>query len=164
MISTSPWLYPSACSYSNKATFELEKANKRPTPWEAAAKSPLGLVDDAFRPRNIQESIVANVVSAARRKVFPGSQEDWKERLSFAPQTQKTSMSFSERQEYTAPSPANSHASSHSLYSTQMPYVCHRQESRNDLKALSMETRSEYGLPLGGYDYNPHPRGWRHRP
>ncbi|XP_052035267.1 synaptopodin-2 isoform X3 [Apodemus sylvaticus] len=163
-ISASPWLYQSACGYSNKPTFELEKANKRPTPWEAAAKSPLGLVDDAFRPRNIQESIVANVVSAARRKVFPGSQEDWKERLSFVPQTQKTSMSFSESQEYNAPSPVNSHVSSHSLYSTQLPYMCYRQESRNDLKAMSMETRSEYGLPLGGYDYNPHPRGWRHRP
>lgn len=164
IISASPWLYQSACNYSSKPTFELEKANKRPTPWEAAARSPLGLVDDAFRPRNIQESIVAHVVSAARRKVSPGSQEDWKERLSFVPQTQKTNMSFSERQEYPAPSPVNSHVSSHSLYSSQLPYVCYRQESRNDLKTMSMETRSEYCLPLGGYDYNPHPRGWRQQP
>uniref|UniRef100_A0A8C6HEC9 Synaptopodin-2 n=2 Tax=Mus spicilegus TaxID=10103 RepID=A0A8C6HEC9_MUSSI len=164
IISASPWLYQSACNYSSKPTFELEKANKRPTPWEAAARSPLGLVDDAFRPRNIQESIVAHVVSAARRKVSPGSQEDWKERLAFVPQTQKTNMSFSERQEYPAPSPVNSHVSSHSLYSSQLPYVCYRQESRNDLKAMSMETRSEYCLPLGGYDYNPHPRGWRQQP
>lgn len=164
IMSAPPWLCQPAYSYSSKPTLEQEKANKRPTPWEAAAKSPLGLVDEAFRPRNIEESIVANVVSAARRKVFAGSQEDWKERLSFVPQTQKTSMSFSERREYNVPSPVNSHVSSHSLYSSQLPYVCYRKESRNDLKAMSMDTRSEYCLPLGGYDYNPHPRGWRHQP
>lgn len=163
-MSAPPWLCQPAYSYSSKPTLEQEKANKRPTPWEAAAKSPLGLVDEAFRPRSMEESIVANVVSAARRKVFAGSQEDWKERLSFVPQTQKTSMSFSERREYNVPSPVNSHVSSHSLYSSQLPYVCYRKESRNDLKAMSMDTKSEYCLPLGGYDYNPHPRGWRHQP
>lgn len=164
IIPASPWLYQPAHSYSGKPTLGLEKANKRPTPWEAASKSPLGLVDDAFRPRSIQESIVANVVSAARRKAFLGSQEDWKERLSFVPQTQKTNMSFSEKQEYKAPSPVNSHMSTHSLYSSQLPYMCYRQESRYDPQIMSMETRSEYCLPLGGCNYNPHPRGWRHQP
>ncbi|XP_076431028.1 synaptopodin-2 isoform X2 [Peromyscus maniculatus bairdii] len=164
IIPASPWLYQPAHSYSGKPTLGLEKANKRPTPWEAASKSPLGLVDDAFRPRSIQESIVANVVSAARRKAFLGSQEDWKERLSFVPQTQKTNMSFSERQEYKAPSPVNSHMSTHSLYSSQLPYMCYRQESRYDPQIMSMETRSEYCLPLGACNYNPHPRGWRHQP
>lgn len=145
-------------------TLGLGKTTKRPTPWEAAAKSPLGLVDDAFRPRNIQESIVANVVSAARRKMSPEFQENWKERLSFVPQTQKTNMSCSERQEYNAPFPVNSPVSTHSLYTSQLPYGCYRQESRNDSKTMSMETRSEYCLSLGGCNYNPHPRGWRHQP
>ncbi|XP_060248782.1 synaptopodin-2 isoform X1 [Meriones unguiculatus] len=156
VISASPWLCQPACGYPGQPTLGLEKAHKRPTPWEAATKSPFGLVDEAFRPRSIQESIVANVVSAARRKAFPGSQEDWKERLSFVPQTQKTNMSYSERQEYSAPSPVNSHVSTHALYSSQLPYVCYRQEA--------METRSEYCLPLGDSNYNPHPRGWRHQP
>ncbi|XP_051041520.1 synaptopodin-2 [Phodopus roborovskii] len=164
VISASPWQYQPAHGYSGKPTVRPEKANKRPTPWEAAARSPLGLVDDAFRPRSIQESIVTNVVSAARRKVFTESQEDWKEKLSFVPQTQKTNMSFSERQEYNAPSPVNSHMSTHSVYSPQLPYMCYRQESRYDPKIMTMETRSEYGLPLGGCSYNSQPRGWRYQP
>lgn len=163
-MSASPWLYQLAHGYPSRPTLGLEKANKRPTPWEAAARSPLGLVDDAFGPRSIQESIVANVVSAARRKACPGSQEDWKERLSFVSQTQKTNMSFPERQEYNAPSPVSSLMSTHSVYSSQLPYVCPRQESRYDPKIMPMETRSEYDLPLGGFNYNPHPRGWRHQP
>ncbi|XP_047654865.1 synaptopodin-2 isoform X2 [Phacochoerus africanus] len=158
---TSPWGYQPAYSYSRKPTDELEKANKRLTPWEAAAKSPLGLVDDAFRPRNIQESIVANVVSAARRKVLPGPSENWNERLSYVPQTQKASMGSSGRQEYNVASlPINSMPTS-SQYGSQVPYAYYRQPSRHDSEIMSMETRSDYCLSVAGCNYNPHPRGWR---
>uniref|UniRef100_A0A8D1VTB4 Synaptopodin 2 n=1 Tax=Sus scrofa TaxID=9823 RepID=A0A8D1VTB4_PIG len=158
---TSPWGYQPAYSYSSKPTDELEKANKRLTPWEAAAKSPLGLVDDAFRPRNIQESIVANVVSAARRKVLPGPSENWNERLSYVPQTQKASMGSSGRQEYNVASlPINSMPTS-SQYGSQVPYAYYRQPSRHDSEIMSMETRSDYCLSVAGCNYNPYPRGWR---
>uniref|UniRef100_A0A8D0U206 Synaptopodin 2 n=1 Tax=Sus scrofa TaxID=9823 RepID=A0A8D0U206_PIG len=158
---TSPWGYQPAYSYFSKPTDELEKANKRLTPWEAAAKSPLGLVDDAFRPRNIQESIVANVVSAARRKVLPGPSENWNERLSYVPQTQKASMGSSGRQEYNVASlPINSMPTS-SQYGSQVPYAYYRQPSRHDSEIMSMETRSDYCLSVAGCNYNPYPRGWR---
>ncbi|XP_008065547.1 synaptopodin-2 isoform X1 [Carlito syrichta] len=159
--STSPWVYQPAYSYSNKPTDGLEKANRRPTPWEAAAKSPLGLVDDAFRPRNIQESIVANVVSAARRKVFPGPPEDWNEKLSYVPQTQKADMGSCGRREYNVTSLFNNNMSTNSQYGSQLPYAYYRQSSRNDSEIMSMETRSDYSFPVADYNYNPHPRGWR---
>ncbi|KAM6148167.1 synaptopodin-2 isoform 2-T2 [Erethizon dorsatum] len=161
MSTTSPWVYQPAYNYSSKPADGLEKANRRPTPWEAAAKSPLGLVDDAFRPRNIQESIVANVVSAARRKVLRGPPEDWNEKLSYVPQTQKANMDSFERQEYHVTSVASNSMPSNSQYGSQLPYAYHRQASRNDSEIMSLETRSDYCLPVADCNYNPHPRGWR---
>ncbi|ELW62614.1 Synaptopodin-2 [Tupaia chinensis] len=156
---TSPWAYQPAYSHFSKPSDGLERANKRPSPWEAAAKSPLGLVDDAFRPRNIQESIVANVVSAARRKVFPGPPEDWNERLSYVPQTQRVYMGSSGRREYNVTSLADN-MSANSQYGSQLPGAYYRQASRNDSEIMSLETRSNYSLPVGDCNYNPHPRGW----
>ncbi|XP_023375006.1 synaptopodin-2 isoform X2 [Otolemur garnettii] len=161
---TSPWVYQPAYSDSSKPTDRLERASKRPTPWEAAAKSPLGLVDDAFRPRNIQESIVANVVSAARRKVLPGPPEDWDETLSYVPQSQKANRSACGRQEYDNPS-ANpqygAQLSANPQYGAQLPCVYYRQGPRNDSEGLALETRSDYSVPGAAYNYNLHPRGWR---
>ncbi|XP_023404380.2 synaptopodin-2 [Loxodonta africana] len=156
-----PWMFQPAYSYSSKSTDGLEKANKRLTPWEAAAKSPLGLVDDAFRPRNIQESIVANVVSAARRKVLSGPSESWKEKVSYVPQTQKANMSSSGRQEYSVTSLPDNSMSTNSQYGSQLQYAYYRQPSRNDSEIMSMETRSDYCLSVRDCNYNPHPRGWR---
>ncbi|XP_010609110.1 synaptopodin-2 [Fukomys damarensis] len=160
---TSPWAYQPAYNYFSKPADGLEKVNRRPTPWEAAAKSPLGLVDDAFRPRNIQESIVANVVSAARRKVLRGPPGDWDEKLSYAPQTQKANMDSFERQEYHVTSVANNSMPTNFRYGSQLPYAYHRQVSRNDSEIMSLETRSDYCLPAADCNYNPHPRGWRHQ-
>ncbi|XP_027453461.1 synaptopodin-2 isoform X1 [Zalophus californianus] len=160
---TSPWVFQSAYNYSSKSTDELEKANKRLTPWVAAVKSPLGLVDDAFKPRNIQESIVANVVSAARRKALPGRSEDWNERLSYVPQAQKVNVSAFARQEYNVASLPNNNMSTNSQYGSQLPYAYYRQSSRNDSEIMSMETRSDYCLSIADCNYNPHPRGWRHQ-
>ncbi|XP_042553536.1 synaptopodin-2 isoform X1 [Dipodomys spectabilis] len=157
-MSTSLWEYQPA--YPVKPTNRLEKANKRPTPWEAAARSPLGLVDDAFRPRSIQESIVANVVSAARRKVLPGPAEDWNERASYASQTQ-TNTSSLERLDDNVAFPINNSMSTNYQYGSQPPYAFYRQGSRNDSEIMSLETRSDYCLPLANCNYNPHPRGWR---
>ncbi|KAM4834098.1 synaptopodin-2 [Thomomys bottae] len=156
-MSRSPWEYQPAYGYPTTPT---QKANKRPTPWEAAARSPLGLVDDAFRPRSIQESIVANVVSAARRKVLPGPAEDWSESV---PHTSKlqTSTSSLERLVDNVAFPNNHNMSTNYQYSSQPPYAFYRQGSRNDSEIMSLETRSEYCLPLANCNYNPHPRGWR---
>uniref|UniRef100_A0A8C6DXF8 Synaptopodin-2 n=1 Tax=Moschus moschiferus TaxID=68415 RepID=A0A8C6DXF8_MOSMO len=157
---TSPWLYQPAYSYTSKPADGLEEAKKRLTPWEAAAKSPLGLVDEAFRPRNIQESIVANVVSAARRKVLPGQSEEWNARLSYVPQSQKTSVGSLAKQEYSVASLPN-YSRPSSQYGSQAPHAYYRQPSRNDPEMMSMETRSDYCLSITNCNYDPHPRGWR---
>uniref|UniRef100_A0A8C8STB9 Synaptopodin 2 n=1 Tax=Pelusios castaneus TaxID=367368 RepID=A0A8C8STB9_9SAUR len=84
MSPVSPVMFLPDPGYFNKPA-AADKPGKRLTPWEAAAKSPLGLVDDAFGPQNIQESIVANVVSAACRKTLPEPPDDWKQRVSSVP-------------------------------------------------------------------------------
>ncbi|XP_075399989.1 synaptopodin-2 isoform X2 [Tenrec ecaudatus] len=147
-----PWM----CQ-PDKPADGLEKANKRLSPWEAAAKSPLGLVDDAFRHRHMQESIVA----AARRKVLSGPSENWKDRVSYVPHAQKTDASSSRREEFGITSAPYSSMSASSQYGSQLPYAYYRQASRNDSEIMSMETRSDYCLSGTDCNYNPHPRGWR---
>ncbi|XP_006881126.1 PREDICTED: synaptopodin-2 isoform X2 [Elephantulus edwardii] len=156
-----PWMNQPASAYNSKPADGSEKTRKRLTPWEAAAKSPLGLVDDAFRPRNIQESIVANVVSAARRKVLSVPSENWKERVSYAPQTQKANISSLGRHEYSVASIPSNRMSTSSQYGSQLPCAYYRQPSRNDSEIMSMETRSDYCLSVADCNYNAHPRGWR---
>ncbi|XP_045151775.1 synaptopodin-2 [Echinops telfairi] len=151
-----PWM----CQ-SDKPSDGLEKANNRLSPWEAAAKSPLGLVEDAFRHRNMQESIVANVVSAARRKVLSGSSENWKDRVSYVPHAQKTDTSSFRREELSVTSAPYGSMSTSAQYGSQLPYAYYRQASRNDSEIMSMETRSDYCLSGTDCNYNPHPRGWR---
>ncbi|XP_051821999.1 synaptopodin-2 isoform X1 [Antechinus flavipes] len=155
-------------SYINpsKPAGEPAKVNKRLTPWEAAAKSPFGLVDDAFGPRNIQESIMANVVSAAHRKSFPEPFEDWKPRISYAPQAQKTNLGpLYRRENGIIPNlPKNTRAISYanSQYDAPLPYFTYYgKPSRTGFERMTMETKSEYGLSFSDGNYNPHPRGWK---
>ncbi|XP_016056186.1 PREDICTED: synaptopodin-2 [Miniopterus natalensis] len=157
----SPWEYQPAYSYPTQATDGLERANKRLTPWEAAARSPLGLVDDAFKPRNMQESVVANVVSAARRKVLPGPPEDWNDQVPCAPRAPKAGAGSFGRREYSgAPLPIHG-VPTPSQCGPQSPFAYYRQPSREDSEIMSLETRSDYCLAAAGCSYNPQPRGWR---
>ncbi|KAM7143597.1 synaptopodin-2 isoform 1-T1 [Molossus nigricans] len=156
---TPPW--EPACRYPSKPTDGQEKANRRPTPWEAAATSPLGLVDDAFEPRNIQESLVAHVVSAARRKVLLGPSEDWNDKLPCVPRAPKASVGSLGRREYSVASPPNHNMATVSPRGPQMRHAYSRQPSRNESEMLSLETRSDYCLSVADGNYNPHPRGWR---
>ncbi|KAM8764061.1 synaptopodin-2 [Rhynchonycteris naso] len=157
------WEHQPANSHPPNLTDGLQRANRRLTPWEAAAKSPLGLVDDAFQPRNIQESIAANVVSAARRKALPGPLKDWTDELPSIPQALKASMGSSGRRESNITSLANSSVPTSSQCGSPMPYAWYRQPSRNDSEMMSLETRSDYCLWVADSNYNPHPRGWRHQ-
>ncbi|XP_053428484.1 synaptopodin-2 [Nycticebus coucang] len=155
LATTSPWVYHQpAYSDSSQPADGLDRASRRPTPWEAAARSPLGLVDDAFRPRNIQESIVANVVSAARRKVLPGPPEDWNERLSYVPPTRKANRSWCGRPEYAIPS-------ADPRYGSQLPPAYHGQGSRDHPQVTAAEPGSDYSLPVAAQNRGLHPRGCR---
>ncbi|KAK6494004.1 synaptopodin-2-like [Huso huso] len=83
----------------------LDKNYKPPTPWEAAARNPLGLIDKAFTFQNIQESIAFNVISAAQRKTLPEPPAEWKERVSYVPPPKS---GYSYLGQGTAPSPLKS--------------------------------------------------------
>lgn len=67
----------------------LEMGHKPTTPWEAASRHPLGLVDEAFAIQNLQQSIASNVRLAAQRKLLPEPPAEWKARVSYEP-LQKT--------------------------------------------------------------------------
>ncbi|KAI1883447.1 hypothetical protein AGOR_G00231540 [Albula goreensis] len=62
-----------------------ERSHKPPTPWEAASRSPFGLVDEAFAFQNVQQSVAASVKSAAHRKSLPEPPAEWKARVSYEP-------------------------------------------------------------------------------
>lgn len=93
---------------------------------------------------------MAHVISAARRKVLPGSPEGWRERL---PHTQLAHVGASGRQERQVATLASSGMSTSSWYGPQSPYACRRQVSRDDFETTSLESRSDYCLPQ--------PRAWR---
>ncbi|KAF6307256.1 synaptopodin 2 [Rhinolophus ferrumequinum] len=152
---TSPWAYQPAWSYPTEPARGFEKASRRLTPWEAAAQCPLGRVDAAFEPRSIQESIVANVVSAARRKVLPGPSEGWNETLSCVPHAAKANVGALGPQ-HSAGSLPNDGMLTNAQYGQQPPYTCYRQPSRND-----SEITSDHCLSVADGNYNPQPRGWR---
>ncbi|KAJ8001248.1 hypothetical protein DPEC_G00192360 [Dallia pectoralis] len=63
-------------------TWQEQAALKPPSPWEAAARSSLGLVDDAFRYQNVSQSIATNVNAAAKRRSLPEPPEEWKQKVS----------------------------------------------------------------------------------
>lgn len=59
----------------------VEKPAKPPSPWEAAAKSPLGLVDEAFAFQDLMQVPAA----VAHRRSLPEPPLEWKQRVSNEP-------------------------------------------------------------------------------
>ncbi|XP_077598588.1 uncharacterized protein synpo2a isoform X2 [Stigmatopora nigra] len=55
----------------------LEKTPKPLTPWEAASRHPLGLVDEAFSPRELQLNLSSTIRLAAQRKLVPDPPPQW---------------------------------------------------------------------------------------
>lgn len=166
MSLASPVMFQPGPGYFSKPAAAADKPGKRLTPWEAAAKSPLGLVDDAFGPQNIQESIVANVVSAARRKTLPEPPDDWKQRVSCVPPgpgVHASFASFGTRQsDITSPSKSSMSAPNSTFQcGSRLQHAYYGQRSRTDPDMMSMDSRSDYCLSMANSNYNPHPRGWR---
>ncbi|XP_029466073.1 synaptopodin-2 isoform X2 [Rhinatrema bivittatum] len=158
MSLTSPVLFQPSPGYSTHAS---DPAGRRLSPWEAAGRSPLGLVDDAFAPRNIQESIAANVVSAARRKALPEPPESWKQRVSYVTPGTFSSVGLAARQQPGFMSPPRSSVSAPSAtLPWRHPY--HSQHTLTYPGMARLETRSECFLSsLPDSNYNPYPRAWR---
>ncbi|XP_054845881.1 synaptopodin-2 [Eublepharis macularius] len=166
MSPVSPVTFQPAPDYFGRPPPAVEKPGKRLTPWEAAAKSPLGLVDDAFGPQTIQESIAANVVSAARRKTLPAPPDDWKQKVAYHPPAPSahTKLASFGRSHSAVISPAKStmSAPSSTLHcGSRLQYAYYDQRAQTDPDMVSMDSRSDYGLSIADSNYNPYPKGWR---
>ncbi|NXK21198.1 SYNP2 protein, partial [Arenaria interpres] len=164
MSPTSPLIFQPAPDYFSKPDTAADRPGKRLTPWEAAARSPLGLVDEAFGPQNMQESIAANVVSAARRKTLPEPPDEWKQKVSYEPPAPSGSVALLGGKQSGIVSPPKSSRSVPSAtmqVGSQLQYPYCSQRSRTDPDIMSMDSRSDYCLSTADSNYNPQPRGWR---
>uniref|UniRef100_A0A3B3ZF77 Uncharacterized protein n=1 Tax=Periophthalmus magnuspinnatus TaxID=409849 RepID=A0A3B3ZF77_9GOBI len=59
------------------------RPRKALTPWEAASRHPLGLVDEAFAVQDLQHTLASSVHLAAQRKILPEPPADWQARVSY---------------------------------------------------------------------------------
>lgn len=161
---TSPLIFQPVPDYFSKPDTAADRPAKRLTPWEAAARSPLGLVDEAFGPQTMQESIAANVVSAARRKTLPEPPEEWKQKVSYEPAAPSGSVALLGGKQsgiVSAPKGSLSAPSATTQAGSQLQYAYCSQWSRTDPDIMSMDSRSDYCLSTADSNYNPQPRGWR---
>lgn len=78
-------------------TTRLDRSRKSPTPWEAASRHPLGLVDEAFAFLDIQQSLASSLRYAAQSKILPDPPAEWKAKVAYEPlpKYQKDSLSQS---------------------------------------------------------------------
>lgn len=98
---------------------------------------------------------MANVVSAARRKVLPGPLEGWNETLSCVPHVPRANVGAFGRQ-HSAMSLPNDGMLTNAQYGQQPPYARYGPPPRND-----SEITSDHCLSVADGNYNPQPRGWR---
>ncbi|NXU12583.1 SYNP2 protein, partial [Pardalotus punctatus] len=164
MSPTSPLVFQPAPDYSSRPDTAADKPGKRLSPWEAAARSPLGLVDEAFGPQSMPESIAANVVSAARRKALPEPPDEWKLKVSHEPAASSGSVALLGGKQSGRLSPPKSSLSAPNAPAQagpklQYPYCSQR--SRTDPDVTSMDSRSDYCWSAADSNHNPQPRGWR---
>nr|KAF6402635.1 synaptopodin 2 [Rousettus aegyptiacus] len=124
-----------------------ERGPRRPTtPWDAAAEWPRAPGDDALTPSSIQDAVVANVVSAARRKALPGPSQGRDDRWPWVPQAREASEG--------PPAGRGDGTLRGSPGGPCWPRGCSWQPAHHDRDATPLETRADCGA-------NPHPRGWR---
>lgn len=89
--SPKPAARSSAMSSSRHASWP-ERVHKPLSPWEAASRHPLGLVDEAFASQNLQHNIASNVRLAAQRKILPEPPAEWK--IGASPQSLQKTCSY----------------------------------------------------------------------
>ncbi|KAM6960173.1 uncharacterized protein synpo2a isoform 2-T2 [Tautogolabrus adspersus] len=118
-----------------RQTHLLEKSHKPPTPWEAASRHPLGLVDEAFTVPNLQQSLVSNIHMAAQRKILPEPPAEWKARVSYQAPQKTGSQTWTQSQSH-----------------------CPR---RAPLPSFVSPTRSTVSSPAGNGGYRSLPRHWQ---
>lgn len=120
---------------SARQTSRLEKGHKPLTPWEAASRHPLGLVDEAFAFQNLQQTLASNVYLAAQRKILPEPPAEWKARVSYQAPQKTGSRTWSQGQS--------------------------RSQSRAPLPSFVSPTRSTVSTPTSHAGYRSLPRQWQ---
>uniref|UniRef100_A0A3B5B334 Synaptopodin 2b n=1 Tax=Stegastes partitus TaxID=144197 RepID=A0A3B5B334_9TELE len=70
---------------TQRRTSFQEKVYKPPSPWEAASRSPIGAVDEAFLFQSLPSSVASNVKAAGHRRSLPEPPDEWKRRVSLDP-------------------------------------------------------------------------------
>lgn len=68
-----------------RQTSVQEKPYKPLSPWEAASRSAIGSVDEAFVRQGRGSSFATNIVAAGNRRALPEPPEEWKRRVSLEP-------------------------------------------------------------------------------
>ncbi|MEQ2286959.1 hypothetical protein AMECASPLE_007689 [Ameca splendens] len=75
---STPGVQPPSSSTKRETSFY----RKPPTPWEAASRSPIGSVDEAFMFQSPRSFVASDVMAAARHRSLPEPPEEWKRRVS----------------------------------------------------------------------------------
>ncbi|XP_029296829.1 synaptopodin-2 [Cottoperca gobio] len=70
---------------TQRQTSYQEKVYKPLSPWEAASRSIIGSVDDAFVFQSLPSSVACNVKAAEHRRSLPEPPDEWKRRVSLDP-------------------------------------------------------------------------------
>ncbi|XP_031132634.2 synaptopodin-2 isoform X1 [Sander lucioperca] len=70
---------------AQRQTSFQEKVYKPLSPWDAASRSPIGSVDDAFVFQSLPSSVASNVKAIAHRRSLPEPPDEWKRRVSLDP-------------------------------------------------------------------------------
>ncbi|CAL8241865.1 unnamed protein product [Merluccius merluccius] len=143
-LSPRPQARVSTAPPAGKQSAWLERHLKPPTPWEAASRHPLGLVDEAFSHRDLHQAIVSNVHLAVQRKMLPEPPADWTARVSYQPSPAATPRSGS-------------------FQSQSWSYARSRSQSRPPMPSFVSPpptTQSSVSLAPGRY-YGSLPRQWQ---
>ncbi|XP_039996956.1 synaptopodin-2 isoform X2 [Xiphias gladius] len=118
-----------------RQTSLLEKGHKPLSPWEAASRHPLGLVDEAFAFQNLHQTLASNIRLAAQRKLLPEPPAEWKARVSYQTPQKTGSQTWSQSQS--------------------------RSQSRAPLPSCVSPTKGAFSTPTGHAGYRSLPRQWQ---
>ena len=81
---STPGIQSSFLPAQRQTSFQ-EKVYKPLSPWEAASRSPIGAVDDAFMFQSLPSSVASNVKAAGHCRSLPEPPDEWKRRVSLDP-------------------------------------------------------------------------------
>lgn len=145
-----------------RQTYWPERDHKPPTPWEAASRHPLGLVEEAFSDQSLQQTLATNIRMAAQRKILPEPPAEWKARVSYPAQQKAGSQTWSQGQSRSprrAPlpsflSPTRGSVPSPAGYRS-LPRQWQPQSSSAEGNLGPSVSYSDYKRPLGNQSYKP---------